>query len=273
MRRALWLIWVCSVLCVRGVGGHRSRKLGNHRHAPSCRACREPTSYHSRRSCLTADDARDPSRLFGSSRGARLPVRRTATTPEACSLSRSLAICRRRCAATAAYAMAATSLDGELEIKIDEFRYALAHQRAAAGGADETASSRLRSAALRRARGRRRPRARRMGVHLGVDLGPSSRAADRELPALHPQGGGGEPGPLDVAARARRATASSRPARKTADTYTWSMECPKANMRGTGSARLSRAAMEGETVMTGEVQGRNSSCAPKSPGERLGPCK
>ena len=38
------------------------------------------------------------------------------------------------------------------------------------------------------------------------------------------------------------------PGQNTPDTYTWSMECPKANMRGTGSARMSRAAMEGETA-------------------------
>jgi hypothetical protein len=63
------------------------------------------------------------------------------------------------------------------------------------------------------------------------------------------------------------------PGKKDADTYTWSMECPKANMRGTGSARLSRAAMEGETFMTGEVQGRKFELRTKVTGRRLGPCK
>jgi Protein of unknown function (DUF3617) len=63
------------------------------------------------------------------------------------------------------------------------------------------------------------------------------------------------------------------PGKKEADTYTWSMECPKANMRGTGSARLSRAAMEGETFMTGEVQGRKFELRTKVTGRRLGPCK
>ena len=38
-----------------------------------------------------------------------------------------------------------------------------------------------------------------------------------------------------------------KPGKVTADTYQWEMECPKANMRGSGSARLSGAAMEGET--------------------------
>jgi hypothetical protein len=63
------------------------------------------------------------------------------------------------------------------------------------------------------------------------------------------------------------------PGNKTADTYTWSMECPKANMRGTGSARMSRATMEGETHMTGEVQGQKFELRTKVTGRRLGPCK
>ena len=60
---------------------------------------------------------------------------------------------------------------------------------------------------------------------------------------------------------------------KTRDAYTWSMECPKANMRGTGSARLGRTTMEGETRMTGEVQGRKFELRTKVTGRRLGPCK
>lgn len=63
------------------------------------------------------------------------------------------------------------------------------------------------------------------------------------------------------------------PGKKTADTYTWTMVCPKANMRGTGSARLSRASMEGETHMTGEVQGKKFELRTKVTGRRLGPCK
>jgi uncharacterized protein DUF3617 len=63
------------------------------------------------------------------------------------------------------------------------------------------------------------------------------------------------------------------PGQKTPDTYTWSMECPSANMRGTGSARMSRAAMEGETHMTGEVQGKKFELRTKVTGRRLGPCQ
>jgi hypothetical protein len=63
------------------------------------------------------------------------------------------------------------------------------------------------------------------------------------------------------------------PGKKTADTYTWVMECPSAKMRGTGSARMSRASMEGETHMTGEVQGQKFELRTKVTGKRLGPCK
>ena len=63
------------------------------------------------------------------------------------------------------------------------------------------------------------------------------------------------------------------PGQKTADTYTWQMECPKANLRGSGFARLRGSSMEGETQMTGEVQGRKFELRTRVTGRRLGPCK
>ena len=63
------------------------------------------------------------------------------------------------------------------------------------------------------------------------------------------------------------------PLKKTAGTYAWGMECPKANMRGSGTARMSRATMEGESSMTGEVQGRKFELRTKVTGKRLGPCR
>lgn len=57
------------------------------------------------------------------------------------------------------------------------------------------------------------------------------------------------------------------------DTYTWTMECPRGNIRGTGSARLSRSSMQGETNMTGELQGQKFDLNTKVSGRRLGPCK
>lgn len=63
------------------------------------------------------------------------------------------------------------------------------------------------------------------------------------------------------------------PTKKSADTYAWIMECPNANMRGTGIARMTRGTMEGETHMTGEVQGQKFELRTKVQGKRLGPCR
>jgi hypothetical protein len=63
------------------------------------------------------------------------------------------------------------------------------------------------------------------------------------------------------------------PRPKTGDTYRWVMECPAAKMHGSGSARMSRTAMEGETLMTGEVQGQKFELRTKVTGRRRGPCK
>ena len=63
------------------------------------------------------------------------------------------------------------------------------------------------------------------------------------------------------------------PGAKTENSYSWKMVCPKANMSGTGTARMTRATMEGETVMNGEVQGQKFELRTKVTGKRLGPCK
>ena len=63
------------------------------------------------------------------------------------------------------------------------------------------------------------------------------------------------------------------PGAKTANSYSWTMECPKANMRGTGTARMAGSTMEGETIMNGEVQGQKFELRTKVTGKRLGPCK
>jgi len=62
------------------------------------------------------------------------------------------------------------------------------------------------------------------------------------------------------------------PGAKSHDSYRWTMECPKANMRGTGTARMTRGTMEGETLMNGEVQGQKFELRTKVTGKRLGPC-
>lgn len=63
------------------------------------------------------------------------------------------------------------------------------------------------------------------------------------------------------------------PGAKTENSYSWKMVCPQANLRGTGTARMTRATMEGETVMNGEVQGQKFELRTKVSGKRLGPCK
>ena len=51
------------------------------------------------------------------------------------------------------------------------------------------------------------------------------------------------------------------------------MQCPHGNIRATGSARLLRSTMDGETSMTGEMQGQKFEIRTKVTGKRLGPCK
>jgi hypothetical protein len=63
------------------------------------------------------------------------------------------------------------------------------------------------------------------------------------------------------------------PGKKLDDTYTWTMRCPHGNIRGSGSARLRRTSMEGETNMTGELQGQKFEIRTRVTGQRLGPCK
>lgn len=61
--------------------------------------------------------------------------------------------------------------------------------------------------------------------------------------------------------------------KKGMDTVTWEMTCPKSNMRGSGSARIGRDAMESDLQMSGDMQGRKFEMRTKMSGRRLGPCK
>ena len=63
------------------------------------------------------------------------------------------------------------------------------------------------------------------------------------------------------------------PGKRTADSYSWRMECPSTKMRGTGSARMNGATMEGESSMTGEAQGKKFDIRTMTTGRRVGPCK
>jgi len=63
------------------------------------------------------------------------------------------------------------------------------------------------------------------------------------------------------------------PRPRTGDTYAWTMECKHGNVRGAGSARMSRTSMEGETNMTGELQGQKFEIRTQVSGKRIGPCR
>jgi hypothetical protein len=63
------------------------------------------------------------------------------------------------------------------------------------------------------------------------------------------------------------------PSEKSGDTYAWTMTCPHGNIVGAGSARLSGGSMEGETQMTGEMQGQKFDLRTRVSGKRVGPCK
>ena len=118
MRRASWLIWVCSVFVSTAWA---DIDPGNWEITATTElpGVREPTSFKQTR-CLTADDARDPSRLFGSSPGAgcqfvnRNDTGSVFTFEVACDLPQPV-----RGSGSVRYGR--DSLDGELEIKIDNF--------------------------------------------------------------------------------------------------------------------------------------------------------
>jgi hypothetical protein len=63
------------------------------------------------------------------------------------------------------------------------------------------------------------------------------------------------------------------PGKKTSDSYTWEISCPKSGMKGKGTARYGRGTLESEMQMTGEMQGRKFDMTTKTSGKRLGPCK
>jgi hypothetical protein len=63
------------------------------------------------------------------------------------------------------------------------------------------------------------------------------------------------------------------PGKKSSDTYTWEMSCPKSGLQGKGTARYGRGTLESEMQMSGEMQGRKVDMTTKTSAKRLGPCK
>ena len=73
--------------------------------------------------------------------------------------------------------------------------------------------------------------------------------------------------------QAKKNDCTFTPGKKTADSISWEMHCPKSNMRGSGTAKVGSGTVESDMRMTGEVQGRKFEIATRMTGKRLGPCK
>lgn len=64
------------------------------------------------------------------------------------------------------------------------------------------------------------------------------------------------------------------PGRRSADSMTWKMSCPKTSLSGSGAARLTGpGTAEGEIRLTGNFQGHAVQMSTRMFGRRLGPCK
>lgn len=77
-----------------------------------------------------------------------------------------------------------------------------------------------------------------------------------------------------MARQSERGECKLTPGRRTSDSMTWQMSCPKTNMRGSGEARLTGpATLEGEMQLSGNFQGHAVQMSTRMSGKRLGPCK
>jgi hypothetical protein len=63
------------------------------------------------------------------------------------------------------------------------------------------------------------------------------------------------------------------PVKRTSDSYSWQIDCPKSKMKGTGSARYGKGQMESEQKMSGAMEGQKFEMQVKMSGKRLGACK
>jgi hypothetical protein len=64
------------------------------------------------------------------------------------------------------------------------------------------------------------------------------------------------------------------PGRRTADSMSWQMSCPRTNMTGSGVAHLTGpGTVQGEMKLTGNFQGYAVQMNTRMSGRRLGPCK
>jgi hypothetical protein len=63
------------------------------------------------------------------------------------------------------------------------------------------------------------------------------------------------------------------PLKKSGDGYSWEMNCPKSNMKGSGTVRMGQGTMQSEMRMSGDAKGQKFEMHTKMSGKRLGACK
>ena len=77
-----------------------------------------------------------------------------------------------------------------------------------------------------------------------------------------------------MARQSERGECKLTPRKRTSDSMTWDMSCPKTNMRGSGAARVTGpGTLEGEMKLSGSFQGYAVQMNTRMSGKRLGPCK
>ena len=79
--------------------------------------------------------------------------------------------------------------------------------------------------------------------------------------------------PEKLAAQAEKSGCKVTETKKSGDSVSWEMECPKMNMRGVGTARIGRGTMESQMTMSGEMKGQKYEMTTRTTARRLGPCK
>jgi len=63
------------------------------------------------------------------------------------------------------------------------------------------------------------------------------------------------------------------PLKKSGDGYSWTMDCPKSKMKGSGTVKMGQGTMQSEMRMSGDAGGKPFEMQTKMSGKRLGACK
>lgn len=63
------------------------------------------------------------------------------------------------------------------------------------------------------------------------------------------------------------------PLKKSGDGYSWTMDCPKSKMKGSGTVKIGQGTMQSEMRMSGDAGGKPFDMHTKMSGKRLGACR